>query len=105
MNEDCFLPSKTREISKLCKDAELNISTDIIRNGQDRAHHIYNTDEKNSSYIAKENEEICYSFRKETISDVHIVFCSDFINVALAENGMLTLTIGTFKVGHIFHNT
>lgn len=77
MNEDCFLPSKTREISKLCKDAELNISTDIIRNGQDRAHRIYNTNEKNSSYIAKENEEICYSFRKETISDVHIVFCSD----------------------------
>ena len=77
MDEDCFLPSKIREISSSCKDAELNIKNDVIRNGQDRAHRIYSTDESNSSYIASSGEEITYSFDKTNISSVHIVFCSD----------------------------
>lgn len=77
MNEDCFLPSRIREISCICKNAALNINTDIIRNGQDRPHAIYNTDDKSCAYFALQNEEICYQFEKQIISDVHIVFCSD----------------------------
>ncbi len=77
MDEDCFLPSKIREISSSCKGAELNIKNSIIRNGQDRAHSIYNTDEGNCSYVASSGEEIIYSFNKTNISSVHIVFCSD----------------------------
>ncbi len=77
MNEDCFLPSKTRKISSLCTNAGLNIKNDVIRNGQDRPHTIYGTDGENCSYSAKANEEISYSFEKTNVSTVHIVFCSD----------------------------
>lgn len=77
LNEDCFLPSKTREVSQNCLDAELNILNNVIRNGQDRAHSIYNTDEDNCSYIAKSNEEIVYKFDENEVVSVHIVFCSD----------------------------
>ena len=77
MNEDCFLPSKTREISSLCLNAKLNIHSEVIRNGQDRAHRIYNTDENNCSYMANAGEQICYSFSETNIAAVHIVFCSD----------------------------
>lgn len=77
LNEDCFLPSKTREISHACKNAQLNINNDIIRNGQDRAHRIYNTTEENCSYEAQENEEIIYSFDRRDIESIHVVFCSD----------------------------
>lgn len=77
MNEDCFLPSKTREVSSLCQNAELNISEDIIRNGQDRAHRIYNTDAHTCAYEAKAGEQIAYTFAEAKVSAVHIVFCSD----------------------------
>ena len=77
MNGDCFLPSKTRKISQVCKKAELNIAQDTIRNGQDRAHSLYNTDETNCSYIAASGEEIMYSFDETKVTSVHIVFCSD----------------------------
>ena len=77
MNEDCFLPSKTRKISPVCLKARLNINSEVIRNGQDRAHHIYNTDENNCSYCAKADEQIIYSFDKSNITSVHIVFCND----------------------------
>jgi len=77
MNEDCFLPSKKRKISSLCLNSEININSEVIRNGQDRAHSIYNTDENNCSYIANSGEQICYKFKKTEVSTVHIVFCSD----------------------------
>ncbi|MBQ7794596.1 MAG: FAD-dependent oxidoreductase [Clostridia bacterium] len=77
MNEDCFLPSKMRKISDECLKAKLNIDNDVIRNGQDRAHILYNTDESSCAYVADAGEEICYSFDKTDISSVHIVFCSD----------------------------
>ncbi len=77
MNEDCFLPSKTRKISSACKNACLNIKSDVIRNGQDRAHAIYNTDAESAGYMARAGEEIVYSFDKQNIESVHIVFCSD----------------------------
>ena len=77
MDEDCFLPSKTRCISNMCKGADLNIETHLIRNGQDRAHSIYNTDESSCSYKAKANEQISYTFNEAKVSSVHIVFNSD----------------------------
>lgn len=77
MDEDCFLPSKTREISSLCAGAKLNIPGDVVRNGQDRAHRIYGTEEQNASYVAHAGEQIAYSFAEAKVSAVHIVFCSD----------------------------
>ncbi len=73
MNGDCFLPSKTREISCACQNAELT-GDDILRNGQDRTHKIYQDE---NIYIVKANEEISYTFPKCNVSSVHIVFDSD----------------------------
>jgi len=84
MDEDCFLPSKQREPSEACKNADLNIDTDLIRNGQDRAHVIYGTDDETATYFAKLGENITYSFDKQKISSVHIVFSSDLNRNTLA---------------------
>lgn len=76
LDSDLFLPSKTREISKICKNANLS-GADSLRNGQDRAHRIYGTDKDSARYIADAGEEITYSFEKAKINSVHIVFDSD----------------------------
>lgn len=82
LNEDCFLPSKTRNISDLCKNAKLTGADDSIRNGQDRAHSIYNS--KEDSYVnARKNAEISYEFPASEISEVHIVFSSDLNRLTL----------------------
>ena len=73
LNEDSFLPSKTREIGDVCKKAQLNAS-DVLRNGQDRAHRLYSV---NSYYMAEKGEKIEYSFEKADVSSVQIVFDSD----------------------------
>ncbi len=77
LNEDSFLPSKVRNVSPSCKKATLNIESDVIRNGEDRAHEIYGTDDSSASYHARCGEEIKYTDIKEKISHVHIVFSSD----------------------------
>ncbi len=77
LNEDSFLPSKKRKISSQCEAAKLNVGSDVLRNGQDRAHCLYHTDETNYAYFAAPGEEIVYSFAPEHIEAVHIVFCSD----------------------------
>ena len=77
MDEDCFLPNNTRVISELCKAAVLNVDGDILRNGQDRAHQIYGTDETNGAYFASPEQEIIYTFPPQVINAVHLVFCSD----------------------------
>ncbi len=77
LNEDCFLPSKTRDISPLCINANLNIEAEVLRNGQDRAHTLYGTNETTCSYPASKNQEITYQFDEAKLSSVHIVFCSD----------------------------
>ena len=74
MNEDCFLPSKIREISPLCKNAKLSAECESLRNGQDRIHRIY---ENNTVCIVKKNSEISYNFDETEISEIHIVFDSD----------------------------
>ena len=76
MNEDSFLPSKQRKISDVCKNASLS-GGEVLRNGQDRPHRIYATNEENCAYMAQFGEEIKYTFEATDISSVHIVFCSD----------------------------
>ena len=77
LNEDSFLPSRRRHISEVCKNANLSTGSYILRNGQDRAHRIYQTDESNYAYFAKYGEEISYAFDTAYVDSVHIVFCSD----------------------------
>jgi hypothetical protein len=76
MNEDCFLPSKVRQISSACKKAVLSGAEECIRNGQDRQHVIYGTEASGISEIER-NTSIRYTFKKQDISSVHIVFDSD----------------------------
>ncbi len=77
LNEDCFLPSKTRSIAPLCRQAQLQGGSDILRNGQDRAHAIYQTDEQSCACRIPNSEAVVYRFKRHTVSTVHIVFCSD----------------------------
>ena len=76
LNEDSFLPSKTRKISRTCADAVLLNADDTIRNGQDRLHKVYAT-EQGSICKVKAGKEISYKFDKAQIKSVHIVFDSD----------------------------
>lgn len=76
LNEDCFLPSKTRTISHTCQHATLTGATDEIRNGQDRAHAIYTTKESDYCQVAP-GQSISYTFEQTKISSVHLVFSSD----------------------------
>ncbi len=76
LNEDCFLPSKVRQISDICRNATLS-APNVLRNGQDRPHRIYNTDDATCGYDAALEESITYRFPKSNISSVHIVFDSD----------------------------
>ncbi len=74
--EDCFLPSKRREISEVCKNAKLNLACDYLRNGEDRAHRVYDTE--NGAYCSVNcGNAIEYSFPKCEIKRAHIVFDSD----------------------------
>ncbi|MBE5869140.1 MAG: FAD-dependent oxidoreductase [Lachnospiraceae bacterium] len=77
MKEDCFLPSRTREISSVCSHALLTGATGVIRNGQDRAHEIYQTDEESCSCKVSAGTQISYAFPRTKVSGAHIVFCSD----------------------------
>lgn len=76
LEEDCFLPSKVRQISKLCRDAQFS-GSDVLRNGQDRPHRIYATGDTTCAYQAQPGEKITYTFPKAPVSSVHIVFDSD----------------------------
>jgi len=76
LNEDCFLPSKKREISDTCKNAILNVGCDVLRNGEDRAHVIYDNKES-SAYGVPLGNEISYAFDKTNIKSIHVVFDSD----------------------------
>ena len=70
---DCFLPSKKREISPLCRAAALS-GAESLRNGEDRCHRIYGGGE---CYLAAPREEISYSFEQADVKSVHLVFDSD----------------------------
>lgn len=76
LDQDCFLPSKKRTISPLCKAATLS-ATDALRNGQDRPHKLYDSNDATCGYHASIGENIVYCFPNSDISSVHIVFDSD----------------------------
>lgn len=77
LNEDCFLPSRTRQISEVCRHASLFGADDTIRNGQDRAHEIYHTQGSEAACQIPAGEEIRYRFPETLLSCVHLVFDSD----------------------------
>ena len=93
MHGDCFLPSKKRKISDICKSATLN-APDILRNGEDRAHTLYGTDEESATYVAREGEEITYRFDKALINEVRLTFDSD-LNRNTLEGSHCERTHGT----------
>ena len=76
MDSDHFLPSLLRPVSEDCKAAVLS-GGEVLRNGQDRPHRIYGTDDTTAAYAAAPGEEITYSFKSQKLSAVHIVFDSD----------------------------
>ena len=77
MNEDCFLPSKVRKISAVCQNAALEPAADFLRNGQDRAHIRYGTEETKAIPKISRGQEIVYTFAPATVKSVHAVFSSD----------------------------
>ena len=77
LDADCFLPSKKREISPVCCCARLNVPAEVVRNGEDRPHRIYNTTDSTASYPLMRNESITYDFSPSEVESVHIVFDSD----------------------------
>ncbi len=77
MAGDCFLPSHRREISALCRSASLSADAPMLRNGEDRGHKNYGTDEQSARYEAKSGERVTYTFKKSELRNVHIVFDSD----------------------------
>lgn len=77
LNEDCFLPRKTREVSEICKNAELIGGDEKLRNGRDRGHRIYGTNDSDSAFLARAGREICYRFDGHRVRSVHLVFDSD----------------------------
>lgn len=69
MQDDCYIPWHTREVSALAKNA--SCSSDIIRNGTDRG--------EDNCWIGKDGDVIEYSFDTDTkISRIRLVFDSDF---------------------------
>ena len=77
MNADCFLPSKVRAVSETCRNAALTGAGDCIRNGQDRAHAIYGTDEATGYAHLTTGQQVAYSFDPAKVTSVHLVFSSD----------------------------
>ncbi len=74
--EDCFLPSKIREISATCKNAALSGACDIVRNGKDRGHALYDNLDAYACPVAL-GKEVSYSFDAAEVKSLHLVFSSD----------------------------
>ena len=82
LDEDCFLPSRTREIPIACLKAEFTAG-DELRNGKDRPHRLYGDQDGRNIYRASLAEKITYSFQRTHVKAVHIVFDSDLNRVTL----------------------
>ena len=76
MSEGCFLPSKVRAISDICKNAILEGANEDVRNGRDRLHVLY-ADADKEIVTASENNPIRYKFSETRVNFVHITFDSD----------------------------
>jgi hypothetical protein len=91
---DCFLPSKRREISALCRGASLCVDAEQLRSGEDRGHKNYGTTEQSARYEARKGERITYTFERSAVSSVHIVFDSD-LNRVTQDGGVVDRTHNT----------
>ena len=87
LNEDCFLPSVTRAVSEACLNADLIGADDKIRNGQDRAHRIYGTEEASYTHLAP-GSQVTYSFQPTKVTSIHLVFSSDLNRDTLPGQGV-----------------
>lgn len=76
VNEGCFLPSKLRTVSNVCKNASLRGANDDIRNGRDRLHARYGDADKEPNKASKDSP-IAYAFEETKINFVHLTFDSD----------------------------
>lgn len=77
LNEDCFLPHKTRKISTICQNAFLQGANENIRNGKDRLHRIYKPNATDFYNKIEMGKKIVYSFPEQNVNAIHIVFDSD----------------------------
>jgi hypothetical protein len=85
---DCFLPSVRRAIPDICRDAVLSVDAPMLRNGEDRAHRLYGTEDGGAEYAAELGREIRYSFDPAKISYVHLTFSSDLNRDTLPGGGV-----------------
>ena len=75
LKEDCYLPRIERQVSKKCKQAELQQKYEVLRNGKDR-----NLEGKENKMAVKNGEAIVYKFKESTyVKEVKIVFDSDLL--------------------------
>lgn len=74
---DCFLPHKKRQISAICRAAKLEGAGDVVRNGEDRAHCLYGTDETTACAFIKPGQSVTYTFPAAAVESIHLVFDSD----------------------------
>ena len=88
LNEDCFLPSRIRTVSQVCQNAKLSGATDTIRNGQDRAHRIYGTEEASAYAHLRPGAQVAYRFNASNVSSIHLVFSSDLNRDTLPGQGV-----------------
>ena len=82
LSEDCFLPNIKREVGKACLDATITGADDSIRNGEDRPHYKYGTEDASAATVTL-GGEVKYIFEAKDIESVHIVFDSDLNRVTL----------------------
>ena len=77
MNDDCFLPTKSRVISQACKDAAISGADDSIRDGVDRVNvKVYG--DTTCGVSVKNGESITYTLAcPEYVESAHIVFDCD----------------------------
>ena len=66
----------------------------MLRNGEDRPHPFYGTDDTSAHYFASLGESITYTFDKSRVKNVHIVFNSDLNRLTL-DGGVVERTHNT----------
>ena len=76
MENDCLVPTRTREVSKLCLKTPIIGGDDTLKNGQDRPNKIYG--DTHCGVTVRNGGTLEYRFeRAEKVSSVHVTFNSD----------------------------